>query len=249
MSEPMFRPRSAIEIVDAGFTIYRANFGTLAAIWAMVLGPFHLAGALIGGTLGPTISNLSGFAMPVAVGATVAVVADAMHDRPVSLGSAFGQISGRSGTLIVVSLAQGVLTLLGMLLLFVPGVIVWCWTFAAPMTVVVERVDGTGSAISRSRELARGQFWHILGTLACAWLIAVVLMISAGAGIGFLVGLFGLNAVIRDVLLAWALILALPVAGAASGVLYFDLRTRNDAYDVEHLAQVLDQSATTPVST
>jgi len=249
MSEPMFRPRSAIEIVDAGFSIYRAHFATLAAISVALLGPFHVAGALIGGALGDTISNLSGFAMPVAVGATVAVVSDAMHDRPVSVGSAFGQISGRGGVLVVVSFLQGLLTFLGMLLLIVPGVIAMCWTFAAPMTVVVERVDGMSGAIGRSRQLARGQFWHILGTLALSWLIVGVLMIAAGLGIGLVVGFMGLNQVIRDLLLAWALILALPVAGAASGVLYFDLRIRNEAYDVERLAQILDDSGTTPVTT
>ncbi len=170
MSEPMFRPRSAIEIVDAGFSIYRAHFATLAAIWVTVLGPFHVAGALIGGSLGDTISNLSGFAMPVAVGATVAVVSDAMHDRPVSFGSAFGQIAGRSGTLVVVSFVQGLLTLLGMLLLIVPGLVVMCWTFAAPMTVVVERVSGTSGAIGRSKQLARGPVlahsWHARAVVA-----------------------------------------------------------------------------------
>ena len=43
--------------------------------------------------------------------------------------------------------------------------------------------------------------------------------------------------------------LTLPVVGAASGVLYFDIRVRNDAYDVERLAQVLDESETTTVTT
>ncbi len=243
MSEPMFRPRSAIEIVDAGFSIYRAHFATLAAIWVVLLGPFHVAGALIGGPLGETISNLSGFAMPVAVGATVAVVSDAMHDRPVSIGGAFGQIAGRGGTLVVVSFVQGLLTFLGMLLLIVPGVVAMCWTFAAPMAVVVERVSGTAGAIGRSRQLARGQFWHILGTLALSWLIVGVLVIAAAVGIGFTERFTGLNEVISGVLFAWAFILAMPVAGTASGVLYFDIRVRNDAYDVERLAQELDESA------
>src|SRR5262245_4537194 len=147
MSEPMFRPRSAIEIVDAGFTISRAHFATLAAIWVVLLGPFAIVGFLVGGAFGELIANASGFAMPVAVGATVAVVSDAMHDRPVSFGNALGQTSGRGGTLLFVSFAQGILTLLGALLLIVPGVIVWCWTFAAPMAVVVERVSSTSGAI------------------------------------------------------------------------------------------------------
>ena len=249
MSEPMFRPRSAIEIVDAGFSIYRAHFATLAAIWIVLLGPFAIVGFLIGGPFGELISNASGFAMALAVGATVAVVSDAMHDRAVSLASAFGQTSGRSGTLLVVSFAQGILTFLGALLLIIPGVIVWCWTFAAPMTVVVERVSGTSEAISRSKQLARGQFWHILGSLAMSWLIVFVLVIAGAFGTGLIAGLIGLGERVQELLFQWVLILALPVTGATSGVLYFDLRVRNDGYDVERLAQTLDESVAAPVNT
>ena len=243
MSEPMFRPRSAIEIVDAGFSIYRAHFAALAAIWLILFGPFYIVGVLIGGTLGSTISNLSGLMVPVATGATVAVVSDAMHDRAVTIRGAFGQIAGRAGMLVGVSFVQGLLTFLGMLLLIVPGVIVWCWTFAAPMVVVVEHMGGTAGAFSRSRQLARGQFWHILGTLALSWLIFFAVLIATGAGIGFFGAFIGLSETARDIFISLVVTMVMPIAGAASGVLYFDLRVRNDGYDVERLAQTLDASA------
>lgn len=243
MSEPAFRPRSAIEIVDAGFSIYRAHFPALAAIWILLFGPLGLVGDLIGGALGSTISSLSGLMIPVAIGATVAVVSDAMHDRPVSVGGAFGQIAGRGGTLMLVSFAQGILTFLGMLLLVVPGIIVWCWTFAAPMVVVVERMDGTAGAISRSRQLARGQFWHVVGTLALSWLIFFVVLLAAAFGVGFVAEVIGLGEVTRELLFTLVFTVAMPITGATSGVLYFDLRVRNDGYDVERLAQTLDGSA------
>jgi Uncharacterised protein family (UPF0259) len=249
MSEPMFRPRSAIEIVDLGFSIYRAHFGPLAAIWLALLGPFDVAGALIGGEIGTAISNLSGFMIPVAVGATVAVVSDAMHGRPVSIAGAFRQISGRTGTLLLVAFTQSILTFLGAILLIIPGVVVYCWVFAAPMTVVVERVNETTGAITRSKQLARGQFWHILGTLLTSWLIFGVVLIAAGMGFALIGGFVTISETINNLVTAWAVILALPITGAVSGALYFDLRVRTDAYDVERLAQVLDENAAESTAT
>ena len=218
-------------------------------IWLALLGPFEVAGALIGGQVGAGISNLSGLMIPVAVGATVAVVSDAMHGRPVSIAGAFGQISGRTGTLLVVAFVQTILTFLGAILLIIPGVIVYCWVFAAPMTVVVERANETAGAISRSKQLARGQFWHILGTLLTSWLIFGVVLLAAGFGFGFLGELVHINETIGDLVTGWAVILALPLTGAVSGALYFDLRVRTDAYDVEHLAQGLGENAAEATAT
>jgi hypothetical protein len=246
MSDPLLRPRSAVEIIDAAFSVYRSNFATLAAISLILLGPFQVVGVLVGGTLGSVISMLSGFLSPIVVGATVAVVSDAMHGRPISLASAFGQIAGRWGTLALVAFVQGLLTFLGFLLLLVPGVIAMCWTFAAPMTVVVEGLNDTSGAIGRSRQLARGQFWHILGTLVLSWIIVFVLLMATAFGIGMVGNLVGLGEHISSFLGQWVYILAVPVVGVASGILYFDLRIRTEAYDIEHLTQTLGESAATP---
>jgi hypothetical protein len=170
-----------------------------------------------------------------------------MHDRPISVGSAFGQIAGRWGTLVLVSFMQGLVTFLGFLFLLVPGVLALCWLFAAPMTVVVERMPGVSSAFKRSEQLTRGQFWHILGTLALSWIIVFVLLVATGIGFGLLGNLVGLGDQVTGFLGQWMFILAMPVMGTASGILYFDLRIRTEAYDIERLTQTLGESAATPV--
>jgi hypothetical protein len=246
MNAPLLRQRSAVEIIDGAFSLYRAHFATLAAISLVLLGPFQVFGVLVGGITGSVIASLSGFLSPIAVGATVAVVSDAMHDRPISVGSAFGQIAGRWGTLVLVSFVQGLLTFLGFLLLFVPGVLALCWLFAAPMAVVVERMTSTTDALGRSRQLARGQFWHILGTLALSWVILFVLLVATGIGFGLLGNLIGLGDQVTGFLGQWVFILAMPVVGTASGLLYFDLRIRTEAYDIERLTQTLGDGAATP---
>ncbi len=246
MNEPMLRPRSAVEIIDAAFALYRANFATLAAISLLLLGPFEIIGVLVGGQTGTLISSLSNLFAPIAIGATVAAVSDAMHGRPVSVGSAFGQIAGRWGTLVLVAFAQGLLTILGFVFLIVPGFIVACWTFAAPMAVVVENAGGVSSAIGRSRQLTRGQFGHVFRTLALSWVIVIVLLIATGIGFGLLGNFIGLSEQITGFLGAWAYYLVVPVVASASGILYFDLRIRTEAYDVEHLSQMLGESAPNP---
>ena len=168
-----------------------------------------------------------------------------MHDRQISLRGAFSQIDGRWGTLVLVSFAQSILVILGIVFLIFPGLLALCWTFAAPMAVVVEHAPGTAAALGRSQQLSRGQFGHILGTLALSWVIVLVLLIAVGIGVGLIGKLIGLSDEMSGFLGQWAFILMMPIIGTASSILYFDLRIRTEAYDVEHLAQTIgDESAT-----
>jgi hypothetical protein len=161
------------------------------------------------------------------------------------LRSAFAQIEDRWGTLVLVSLAQGILIILGTIALVIPGILALCWTFAAPMAVVVERLNGTATALGRSRQLARGQFWHILGTLALGWVIVFVLLIAVGIGTGLIGRLIGLSDEMSGFLGAWAFILMMPIIGTTSSILYFDLRIRTEAYDVERLVQTIEDGDAT----
>jgi hypothetical protein len=129
--------------------------------------------------------------------------------------------------------------------LVIPGILAMCWTFAAPMSVVVERVAGVSNAIDRSEQLTRGQFSHVLRTIILAWIIVVVLL-SASFGIGVVGALVGLGQHVTDFLGQWVWLLAMPVVSVASGILYFDLRIRTEAYDIEQLTQTLEDSAPTP---
>lgn len=236
MKDSLLRPRSAVEIIDAAFALYRANFVTLAVIALAVLGPFKIIATLVGGTTGSVIELLSGLLTPIVVGASLAVVSDAMHDRPISVGSAFGQIADRWSTLITTAFAQGILVFLAALLLLIPGVLVFCWTFAAPAVVVVERESSVTAAISRSRQLAKGYFWHVFGTLALSWLVVIVLLVALAIGVGLLSKFIGFSDEITGFLASWAFTLMVPIAALANAILYFDLRVRSEAYDIEHMA-------------
>ena len=123
------------------------------------------------------------------------------------------------GKLILVGIVQGVLTVIGFVLLVVPGLILLTiWSVAAPV-IVLERPRGM-DALRRSRELVRGNGWPVFGVILVLGVLVVVLSAlvdaageSAGTGIGIVVR------VVVGVLSA-------PLSALAAAVLYVELLAR-----------------------
>src|SRR5207244_10594103 len=101
-------------------------------------------------------------------------------------------------------------------------------------------------SFSRARQLARGQFWHILGTVLLAWLIVGVLVAVFALALGSLAGMVGINERTMDFLSSLTFIVVFPIVAVASGILYFDLRIRTEAYDVVTLADQGTRASMTP---
>jgi hypothetical protein len=90
------------------------------------------------------------------------------------------------GRLIAIDLLFGLMVAFGIVLLIVPGVILFTWyALAAP----VVKIEGSGirAAFRRSRELVRGNFWKVLALLLPVLVIGDVLselLGSAGHSLG-----------------------------------------------------------------
>lgn len=191
---------------------------------------------------------------------TVRAVADVYlgnaPDWRESLGVAFRRLAAVLGTvlLIVVALAAisvaawllisftalsasgrlgglGILGMLGWLVL-----IVWLgvsWVAAIP-TLIIERVRPS-EALSRSFSLVRGRWWPTFGTLLVILLIVTVISGIATRVIGaFLPEPAGAPA--GAVITIAIAIATTPFTVSALAVLYFDLRTRKEAFGLTHLA-------------
>ncbi len=107
--------------------------------------------------------------------------------------------------------------------------------------IVSERA-GPIAAIGRSWELTRGHWWRTFGTLLVLWLLWLVLDIALGAT------LLGAIATADDMsqatyaVLQTALSIVLnaivyPLIAAIISVIYYDLRVRNEGFDLQLLAQ------------
>jgi hypothetical protein len=117
------------------------------------------------------------------------------------------------------------------------------WTPAFPVLMI----EGTSppAALARSFHLVRGRWWPTFGTLLTTWLIVAVLSGIASRIIeAFLPGGGG---VVSGVAISVAVAVATtPFAVAVLAVLYLDLRTRREPFDLGRLAD--DIGAPRPIN-
>ena len=169
------RPRSASEIVDASFRFYRARFGDLLVVSALLLVPPALLAAVAPDWLALPIKFVGNLMYLIAEGAVAILVAASLErSETLSAGDVFRALGRQAGTVIAVSIVSGLMVMLGSILLVVPGIIAAAWTTVALPVAAIEGLS-SGASITRSRELARGRMGHVLGTMLLVWLIAMAL--------------------------------------------------------------------------
>lgn len=148
---------------------------------------------------------------------THAVVAD-LQNRKASLGESMGAAMKSFWVLLAVGIVAGLAMTLGLILLVVPGIIIFLiWLVAGP--VVVAEGAGIGRALQRSRDLTRNHRWWLLLLtvvyVVISWVIGAMIGIAGMASTGFeaLGGLNIMTLVIGPVVesistLLWAAIIA-----------------------------------------
>ena len=177
----------------------------------------------------------------VATGACFKAVADGYLGERAEWRPALGFAARRFHSILWVTILGAFVAFLGFLLLIVPGVYLYiCFAVAIPV-LLTEGVKGR-KALGRSRQLVRGRWW---GTFGVVVLGAILVAIVQGA----LVGLAGVVTVLDDaeptlrsflattIATVLASALATPLTAAFITVLYFDLRVRKEAFDLQLLAE------------
>jgi uncharacterized membrane protein len=238
-------PAPAIRVGD----VLSRSFGLFAARWAPFVGlslvayaPSLIFGLLFTGspgtssavalTLPTTVIRL--FCSALANAAIIYGVVQELRGRSFTFAESLNIGFGRTGAVVGLSLLVGILVMLAMILLVVPGIIVWC-VYAVALPVCVAERLGPRASMKRSSFLTKGNRWRIFGIF--------VLILIAGAVLGGILG--GLAAAIGGlhlVLLATYLIQALFGAfnAVAIGVLYYQLRVVREGADIEKIASVFD---------
>jgi len=153
---------------------------------------------------------------------------DAMGRHTVR-GALAERLAGRVPALLAASVLVGVAVSIGLVLLVVPGVLIFLsWSAAAPV-VAMER-SGPGAALQRSAVLTRGHRGRILGATVLIVLIAFGIetvvssvVLSAAASltpIGSVVLAEVVRALVSAVTMSWV--------GAVIALLYVDIRVRTE---------------------
>jgi hypothetical protein len=209
-------------VIRRVFHIYVEEASVLmpaAAVVFVVSGIFSAllaaTGSVAGLLLALVVSLVAGTLFTGMVVELVADVQDGRRDlSPSQLLRAAGPVIGQ---LILVGIVAGIVIVVGFFLLIVPGLIlITIWSVFAPV-IVLERPPGL-SALSRSRELVRGNGWQVFGVILVLFIGVVVVSAvieaaadSAGTGVGIVVR------VVVGVLTA-------PLTALAAAVMYFELR-------------------------
>jgi hypothetical protein len=106
--------------------------------------------------------------------------------------------------------------------------------------IVIEDIRGV-SALQRSWSLMKGNFWRAVLIFVFAIVVAIVLSLILNIPGGIVAGLMGgtIGAIVGQVFSQLSQILLTPVFGIAITLLYYDSRIRNEAFDLEVMAQNL----------
>jgi len=260
------RPLSLGELLDRTFFLYRKHFLLFVGIVALpnlVLLAFQLAGVALQpakGTGFAIASLLWGLATLVVLlgvtaasqGATVIAVSHVHLERPITIAGSFAPIKGRILYLALIMIGYGLGIGIGFILLIIPGIILLLmWAITIPVAVLEDK--GLGDSVSRSAELTKGYrgrvfvvyflFLILLYAVIVAWEIPIF------AAIGVATRSHDASTIASTLL--WTQI-AIPVCSFLSqclvgplmtiglSLLYYDLRVRKEAFDLQHMMATLD---------
>jgi hypothetical protein len=241
------RPRSATEIVDAAFQLYRRDPLTYLLISAICYAPILVLQLLIVGpatqieeqltrlTAGYSVVMMFGYWVSVSLMSAVMVrlsSEDYLGHR-IEPAVAVRDAVRRLPAVMLALLGKYILMIVGFFFFFAGFFYVLARYFAVTASIVVEG-RGVGGAFSRSSALSRSRKMHIIWTSLLAFLIFVVIYF----GIGIVAAIIN-NTVITFILTVVASILAYPMFAITEMLLYYDARVRNEGYDIEMMAEAI----------
>jgi hypothetical protein len=161
------------------FSLYRRYFALFAGIAFAVVVPMDLL-LYAAGTDPPTpIAIFVGLApwlvaIPLITAGHVKAVVALGAGGEASVGDSLRAAGRRLPAVAATLVLAGVCTIVGFLLLIVPGVYVAVRLYVSAQSVVAEQL-GPVNAIRRSHELVEGNGWRVLGIALLIWIVSSVM--------------------------------------------------------------------------
>jgi uncharacterized membrane protein len=252
MATYQLRPMSVGEILDGALVLLRRHFAVLLSI-AIICEGIPTALGMYVEFAGGMQANLGLWAVAqllslvgylLVTGATVRVVSEAYLGRATRVGEALQFAVGKTGGILVSGIAVSIIAFLAFLLLIVPGIIVLCGYSVVVQAVVLEDLPSPIDALSRSWALTKGH----KGKAFVLWFVLFVLLMVLLVAFGIVVGLAAAMApilmvpAVAGLSLVWLLVY--PLTSCVFTLLYYDLRVRKEAFDLELLSQQISLTPT-----
>lgn len=233
-------------VVQRGFDVLGAQFAPSLALSLLLAGLPNGLLAWVGATAAagsaPNLFNLMSFGPLLVLGwlaATLggcllqAALINAALDQLNGIEPDFGRSLARGLRLVLpllgLSICVGVLTVIGFMLLIVPGIMVYVALIVSAPALVEE--GGVFYAIERSRELTRGSRWRLFLLLLLFFVAYLAVLGLAGAAIGD-------GPILQAIVQGLATAMTASFVAAMTSSLYFELRTNKEGATAGGLAEV-----------
>jgi hypothetical protein len=249
------RPRSATELIDAAFRMYRQYFAGFITLSAIVYLPAFILRVLIG-RLAPQVDSMqpgpifgllgAGFVMvcwyAIMEGALAIATSDRYLGKEIEPTRSLRDAMSRAGALIGAKLwTWFVMFWMFVFFIFVvPIFYFFARYFAVPQAILFERL-GVGRGLDRSRQLSKGEKWKILKSLGMVWLI--VLALTIGVDLTFAPEPGQAPSLFSDVIGTMVSMIAFPLIPITSTLMYYDVRIRREGFDIELMSADLEGPA------
>lgn len=158
-----------------------------------------------------------------------------------SAGDSYARAAPRLIPLLWTNLLVMIAVWIGLICCVVPGIIFSLWFMIVAPIVILERVNGS-KAMGRSRDLMKGNIGKGFLLMLLVGILVSILNFALSAAIGFIPWPHrSITVFIQNVLPA----ILLPIQTAPLILLYYDLRIRKEAFDLQRLSESLGPALAT----
>ena len=274
---PGLRPLAFGEILDVALKIFGRHWRTLVACVLVPTVPIQIVSVLVVLSIAPEQFDLSSgtrspsegtdgaeiagvlvvrllevLASILAWAACFKAVADGYLGREASVGTSLRFGLPKIPRLFGLSIVAGVLIVIGLILIIIPGLVLMTFLSLAVPALLFERI-GVFAAIGRSFELVSGRFWSILLLMIVTIMALLVVsfvfgLLLGGIGVAVAEDSEAVGAAVTFVAAVIATAITTPIFAAIISVLYFDQRVRKEGFDLQLLAEGVGEQGSYPTA-
>jgi hypothetical protein len=266
------RPMSLGEVLDRTFSLYKNNFLLLAGIMAVPMllklavtigAEWFTRSAIATAGANPAVrpqylttfyltalgAGLIDFVLRSASqGGTIVAVSEIYLGRKPTVAESYRPVRRKLLRLILLIFVTALVCILGFIFLIIPGIIILCKTAVVTPVMMLED-EGVGGSLSRSWELTKGFGFQILLifllVFVIQWVVGMILLAPVTIAVAVMklkVIPLGL-AVLQHIGRFLTEVLIGPLGTIAFSLMYYNLRVRKEAFDLQHLMTSLEGPA------
>lgn len=251
------QPMTIGDILDRSIQLYRSNFLKFIGIILLIKGPYLILESFLINLIESSAAAASYspgtallfvkfleplFIVPILTAAMIIPISERFLGREIGIKEAYSRLLTRLFPLLGTILLSAPVIGMGFLFFVIPGAILWILFAFIPQTVVIDGEGGI-SALKRSKYLVKGYFGKTFILLILIFVAVSLITGVVSFGIIKLLPFLGAYGISLGMGAANVIsVLLEPFKVAAMTLLYYDLRIRKEGFDLEIMAQELEDN-------